>query len=310
MSTVAMKTEETLMELREEREKLINRIDVLEKVKSLLLLPALEMATTQQVADFYEVDVNTLYSTINYHKEELVSDGYKSMRGKEVITIMENSTLDFKGLSITKAQGGYLVNGEYKLAYAGVGLFPKRAILRIGMLLRDSEVAKEVRTQLLNIEENATNEIRTKEADTELSIIELEVGKAFATGDIKEFAEASIKLVAYKNRHIEKVESKLKEAETTVDILTHEFKTLDKKQLLKKLVNTLAFTLDKPQGKVWTYVYAELMYKTGAVVKKRAKVGGSYLNALTEEELDVCISSASILAKKHNITLSNEVDLI
>lgn len=31
----------------------------------------------------------------------------------------------------------------------GIRCFSKRAILRIGMLLRDSEVAKEVRTQLL-----------------------------------------------------------------------------------------------------------------------------------------------------------------
>ena len=211
MSTVAMINEEELLVSREEREKLLGRIDVLEKVKSLLLLPALEMATTQQVADFYEVDVNTLYSTINYHKEELVSDGYKSMRGKEVITIMENSTLDFKGLSITKAQGGYLVNGEYKLAYAGVGLFPKRAILRVGMLLRDSEVAKEVRTQLLNIEEKAPEVIRKAEVDTEVALLEQAVGKAFASNDIMKFAEATMKLNAYKDRYTKQVEAKLEE---------------------------------------------------------------------------------------------------
>lgn len=35
--------------------------------------------------------------------------------------------------------------------------FSPRAVLRIGMLLRDSEVAKEVRTQLLNIPLYRTN---------------------------------------------------------------------------------------------------------------------------------------------------------
>lgn len=40
----------------------------------------------------------------------------------------------------------------------GVNLFPKRAILRVGMLLRDSEVAKEIRTRLLDIVHDAKEE--------------------------------------------------------------------------------------------------------------------------------------------------------
>lgn len=35
----------------------------------------------------------------------------------------------------------------------GLKAFSRRAVLRIGMLLQQSDVAKEVRTQLLNIEE-------------------------------------------------------------------------------------------------------------------------------------------------------------
>lgn len=81
MSTVAMKNEEFLMESREEREKLIGRIDVLEKVKSLLLLPALELATTQQVADFYEVGVKAIEKLVERNKDELLSDGYSKLTG-------------------------------------------------------------------------------------------------------------------------------------------------------------------------------------------------------------------------------------
>ena len=44
-------------------------------------------------------------------------------------------------------------NTKLVVPNVGIILFPKRAILRMGMLLRDSEVAKEVRTQLLNITE-------------------------------------------------------------------------------------------------------------------------------------------------------------
>lgn len=54
---------------------------------------------------------------------------------------------------------------------ASAYLFPKRAILRVGMLLRDSEVAKEVRTQLLNIEEHTAAEVKTYEIDYEQEVL-------------------------------------------------------------------------------------------------------------------------------------------
>ncbi|MCC2363915.1 Bro-N domain-containing protein [Bacillus cereus] len=54
---------------------------------------------------------------------------------------------------------------------AAAYLFPKRAILRVGMLLRDSEVAKEVRTQLLNIKENTVTDVKTYEIDYEQEVL-------------------------------------------------------------------------------------------------------------------------------------------
>lgn len=106
------------------------------------------MATTQQVADFYEVTDYALKMIVNRHKEELISDGYRVLKGKVVLGQFERSN-SLLPLSVLNKQGGYLVNDEYFFSYRGVGLFPKRAILRVGMLLRDSAVAKEVRTQLL-----------------------------------------------------------------------------------------------------------------------------------------------------------------
>ena len=45
----------------------------------------------------------------------------------------------------------------------GLKIFPRRAILRIDMLLRDSSVAREVRTQLLNIEEKTSDDVKTED---------------------------------------------------------------------------------------------------------------------------------------------------
>lgn len=132
------------------REELVKRIDVLEKVKGLLLLPQLEMATAQQVADFYEVGVEAIKAIVFDHKDELLSDGYTTKTGKEV---QELGSFLKKPSKIVNKRGYFLIetdNGFVKIAYPSNGLFPKRAILRVGILLRDSEIAKEVRTQLLN----------------------------------------------------------------------------------------------------------------------------------------------------------------
>ena len=211
MSTVAMRNEEELLVSKEEREKLINRIDVLEKVKSLLLLPALEMATTQQVADFYEVGVEAIKTIVKRHGDELESDGMTVLNRKALLLKVQNEPIkNTSYVAIIRDEKG----NEYKFTNRGSMVFPRRAILRVGMLLRDSEVAKEVRTQLLNIEEKAPEVIRKAEVDTEVALLEQAVGKAFASNDIMKFAEATMKLNAYKDRYTKQVEAKLEETTT------------------------------------------------------------------------------------------------
>ncbi len=147
-----------------ERDNLVERVEVLERVKNLLLLPELGMATTQQVADFYETTVKNIGNLIQRNTEELLGDGYEKVNGKDLVYLkMSNTKVDNK-------RGYILLNDSVKVPYNETGLFPKRAILRVGMLLRDSEVAKEVRTQLLNIEEHTATEIKTYEIDHEMEL--------------------------------------------------------------------------------------------------------------------------------------------
>lgn len=92
-------------------------------------------ATTQQVADYYEVGLNTLQQTIKRHREEFKDNGMKLYAKKEI--------LDFLNV--------HNVQLEINIPNRGMNLFPKRAILNIGMLLTGSEVAKELRSRLLDI---------------------------------------------------------------------------------------------------------------------------------------------------------------
>ena len=138
-----MKKELDLIENKELREEYINRVEILEKVKQLLLIDGADVATTKQVADFYEVDEDTVRQIVTRNHEELLEDGIINYTGKEIKAEFLRDNMSFKTFS-----GGFTIN-DVKFANKGNNIFPRRAILRVGMLLRDSIVAKEVRTQLL-----------------------------------------------------------------------------------------------------------------------------------------------------------------
>lgn len=134
-----------------QRDEYIKRIDVLSKVKGLLLLGGMEFATTKQIAEYYEVGVEAIKSIAKRHRSELETDG-----------MVKQTYSDIK--KVTVHEEPLLSSG---VSYRGANLFSRRAILRVGMLLKHSGVAEEVRTQLLNVEETATIEHKTTAVDRE-----------------------------------------------------------------------------------------------------------------------------------------------
>ncbi len=106
--------------------------DILDQVGELITLPEAAYATKENVALFYEISESGLDNVISRHKDELEADGYKVMSTKE-FKKSHNVAISSKARSIA--------------------IFPRRAVLRIGMLLRDSPVAKQIRTYLLNVEQ-------------------------------------------------------------------------------------------------------------------------------------------------------------
>lgn len=178
-------TEEIIV-TKEEREALIERVHVLQKVKDLLLLPNMEMATTKQVAAFYEVSHEAISTVVRRNMEELESDGMYLAKYSEIKEVINGHYDHLLSLGVAKR---------------GTNVFPKRAILRVGMLLRDSEVAKEVRSQLLNIEEKAEEHIKVADIDHETKL-HAAIGKAFAEGDWFVYGQAVKDLEEWKMRHV------------------------------------------------------------------------------------------------------------
>jgi hypothetical protein len=129
-----MPPEAALLESRSLRDSVNSRTEVLDKVKALVLLPDSLHITTRMVADYFEVGERALNSLMQRHREELESNGFRILTGADA--------LDFQSFNMKSTQ----VSGR------GVAIYPRRAVLNVAMLLRDSEVARRVRTHLLDVE--------------------------------------------------------------------------------------------------------------------------------------------------------------
>ncbi|MFJ4243007.1 restriction endonuclease [Streptomyces iakyrus] len=111
---------------------MLDRTDVLDRVKALSLLPDGMHVTTAMVASYFSVTVEVIRALVHDHRAELEASGYRVLTGTELS--------DFKQLSGIQSRTRSLA------------LFPRRAVLYIAMLLRDSGVARQVRVYLLDME--------------------------------------------------------------------------------------------------------------------------------------------------------------
>lgn len=270
------------------RDKSVEHYEVLEKVKELLLIPNTKWATQKQVAEYYEVGEKTIETIYSRHRDELESDGVSLKSYKEFLNIQN------EGLEISYVVGKTIftfANGnELTVPNRGLKVFPRRAILRVGMLLRDSEVAKEVRTQLLNIEEKTSTEIKTEDIEEEQKLM-LSVGMAVASGDANAVAIASANLVAFKNRHIEKLQNDNK-------ALAGEILSWSDRKKLNAGVRQLAAVTGIPFGNMWNELYKNLQYRYGICLKQRG--GKPFIQWVDESEWENVIKTFCAMCEAYD----------
>lgn len=145
-----MPPEIALLESRALRDSVIERTDVLDKVKVLIMLPDGLHITTRMVAEYFEVGEEAVKSLAKRHREEFQSNGMHTLRGP-----------DLQSFHRSKMN---LWDQSYPQACTQLTLYPRRTVLNVAMLLRDSDIARRVRTYLLDLEESTR---RGSEAGTE-----------------------------------------------------------------------------------------------------------------------------------------------
>lgn len=107
--------------------------------------------TKKQIAEFYEIDSRTIDRYLENNKSELGENGYNILRAKALN--------DFK-LAVKKQYVDDIdvVNIGISDKTPVIGVFDFRAFLNIGMLLTESDVAKELRQTILDIVIDSINQ--------------------------------------------------------------------------------------------------------------------------------------------------------
>ncbi len=292
-----MTNTEALVDSRQMREQYADRVEVLDKVKSLFLIPELECMTTQQVAEYYEVDASLIRQVLKRNNEEFVEDGVC----KKTITNFKEANVTF--CHARKDGGGITIpiseNVTVSIPNCGVMVFPKRAILRMGMLLRDSRIAKEVRTQLLNIVETAPNEANVAAINEEETLLN-NIGKAYGTGNFAEVLKATLALDDFRKRHIRKIENDCRILEEEKAVLAAEVNKWSDRSSLSRAMRALSGLLRIDYSAAYSMLFQELLYKHHISLKARG--GKPYVQWLKPEEYKCAYQSIAAMCEVHGIS--------
>jgi HJR/Mrr/RecB family endonuclease len=128
-----------LLESKSLRDSVLERTNVLDRVKALSLLPDGMHVTTAMVAAYFEVAETVINNLLSRHRQELEPNGLRVLRGADLH--------EFQELNVSSTSGG-----GYPQRRSSLAVWSRRSVLNVAMLLRDSEVARQVRVYLLDME--------------------------------------------------------------------------------------------------------------------------------------------------------------
>ena len=194
------------------RDELMDKVDILEKVKELIVMPNTDVTTVKQVAAYYEVDEEAISSLQKRNKKELSKNGYRLYRQKEVIEILNVQSEQLnKVIEIVPMRGitdVIIDNMKIRVPSRGLRLFSRRSVLNVGMLLTDSLIAEKVRKYLLDSEDNLDN-TQKQEIVNEINqeqLLQLAVINAKSPNDR---LIALGELIDYQNKQTDKYKAKV-----------------------------------------------------------------------------------------------------
>ena len=120
------------------------QVKLLEKIGTLKVIPGTDFSTTKQVAEFFEVPLDTIKSSIKDHKMELESNGLFVLKGQELKEFKASFDDNYNELS--------KVNRELML-------LKTKTILKLAFLLTSSEKARQLKQEIFNYDKELYSEL-------------------------------------------------------------------------------------------------------------------------------------------------------
>lgn len=290
-------TNESFLESRSLRDNCIERLDILNRVKALFLIPEVNLMSTGMVAKFFDVPAKTIQKTYERNTDELMLDGIKKWKAAEIFNADK--------MSVSKPErvpGGILITcldgQKFQLPNRESIYFTPRSIMRLAMLLRDSKVAREVRTQLLNVVSHVAPTDRVADIDKENELIIAAVRADSTEGRIAAISD----LLHFKNRHIEKMQA-------TIDTLLNEAQYMDFGKTMNSLIKAYAGRYKGPlygandeYHAAWNNLYYRLRSAHGIDVHRRGG-RGSLLSKIKDSEQQMAVRVAAELAQSVGVDI-------
>lgn len=158
-----------------------NAIDLLNKAKALVMAvwQGSGRATTEQVAEYYNAPIKTIQNLLNTNREEF-ADEVENVTGEE----LRQARLVFSLPSST----------------SNINLWSPRGMLRVGLMLTKSAVAKNVRDVVLNVVESTQPQrphLSLPEAQEKIDWMEAQLEKATRRGNMRSVQQWEIVISQY-----------------------------------------------------------------------------------------------------------------
>lgn len=149
-----------ILEKEELRQEILDNnksLEIMDKYKTITTINNIEYETLDKVAEYFEVDYGCIKILIQRNKEELINNGLLILNGSKTREILVGNNL------FPTNHRGYFIADNRKFANKSNTLVNKRCFLNMAMLLRDSKVAQEIRSKMLDIilNGNSNNEMPT-----------------------------------------------------------------------------------------------------------------------------------------------------
>ena len=120
------------------------QVKLLEKIGTLKVIPGTDFSTTKQVAEFFEVKVETIQKVIQRNREILIKNQLTRIKGEEIKKL--------KNILGGKIDGTEKINKELLL-------FKTDTVIKSAFLLTSSEKAKQLKQEVFNFDKELYSEL-------------------------------------------------------------------------------------------------------------------------------------------------------